>query len=241
MIVLHHVAQSRSFRVLWLLEELGLEYSLVHHDFFDRGLRAPQYLRLSPAGRVPALEIDGQHLCESGAIVQYLCERAGQFLGQPPERARWLEGLHYAETLGAHLANLTQHHIMLRDPAMRSPTVMRLEAMRLSRALAGLGDRLCTGPDAGLFWLGSGFSAADIALAYGARIGRHFLTLDDQPRLQTWLGALESRPAYRRALEREGAAQIYTKPFYAPPEADARPEGDAQSPQSPATKGQSHG
>lgn len=75
MIVLHHVPQSRSMRVLWLLNELeGVEFRVVTHAF-DKSLRQPEFLSLSPAGRVPALEIEGERMFESGAMMEYLCEK----------------------------------------------------------------------------------------------------------------------------------------------------------------------
>jgi len=213
MIRLHHVAQTRSFRVLWMLEELGLDFEVVSYSFFDRSLRDPAYLALSPAGRVPALEIDGRTLCESGAILQYLAETRGALTGTPEERPDWLEWLHYAETVGSHVANLTQHHIMLRDPTMRSPTVMRLEAKRLEKALEGIERRM-----AGDWLLASGFSAADIAVSYGALIGQRFVALDRLPKVAGWLDRIAARPAFLRAAARDGAAQIYTQAFYPPPE-----------------------
>ncbi|MDP3339747.1 glutathione S-transferase family protein [Frigidibacter sp.] len=213
MIRLHHVAQTRSFRVLWMLEELGLDFDVVPHSFFDRSLRDPAYLALSPAGRVPALEIDGRTLCESGAILQYLAETRGTLTGTPEERPDWLEWLHYAETVGSHVANLTQHHIILRDPAMRSATVMRLEAKRLEKALEGIERRM-----AGDWLLPSGFSAADIAVSYGALIGQRFTALDRLPKVSAWLDRLNARPAFQRAAARDGAAQIYMQAFYPPPE-----------------------
>lgn len=215
MIRLHHVAQTRSFRVLWMLEELGLPYELVRHDFFDRSLRAPGYLAMSPAGRVPALEIDGRCLAESGAILQWLAETQGpQLLGAPQERPDWLEWLHYAETVAAHVANLTQQHIMLREDTMRSPTVMRLEAKRLEKTLQGVERRL-----AGDWLLASGFSAADIAVSYGAMIGRRFVDPAGLPRVAGWLSRCAARPAFARAADRDGPPQIYLKSFYPPPEA----------------------
>ena len=214
MIRLHHVAQARSFRVLWLLEELGLEYEIVHHSFFDRSLRDPAFLALSPAGRVPALEIDGRVLFESGAILQYLCETRGAFGPGPGERPDWLEWLHFAETIAAHVANLTQQHIVLREDAMRSPTVMRLEAKRLEKTLEAVDRGL-----AGDHLLASGFTAADVAVAYGALIGRRFVTLDRLPRVAGWLDRLAARPAFGRALAKDGVPQIYLRGFYPAPEA----------------------
>lgn len=214
MIRLHHVAQARSFRVLWLLEELGLGYAIVPHSFFDKSLRDPAFLAVSPAGRVPALEIDGRAMFESGAILQYLVETRGGFGPARGERPDWLEWLHFAETIAAHVANLTQQHIVLREDAMRSPTVMRLEAKRLEKTLEVVERGL-----KGDFLLASGFSAADVAVAYGALIGRRFVALDRLPRVADWLDRLAARPGFARAMAQDGAPQIYLRDFYPAPEA----------------------
>ena len=93
MITLHHCPQTRSMRTLWLLHELDdVEFQVKVHAF-DRSLRDPEYLILSPAGRVPALEIDGERMFETGAITQYLCERyspdrMGRSVGSP-DRMAW--------------------------------------------------------------------------------------------------------------------------------------------------------
>ncbi len=209
MIRLWHVSQSRSFRVLWALEELGLEYELRQCSFFDKSLRAPDHLARSPAGRVPALELDGLAMCESGAIVLYLAETHGPQLrvaeGQPG-RAQFLQGLHYAETLGAHLANLTQHHIILREEWMRSQTVMRLEAMRLAAALRAVGPG----------WLTGAFTVADIVTGYAVWVAQRFVSLP--PDAAAYLESCQARPAFQRALALDGVAEIYTRPFYPQPE-----------------------
>ena len=214
MMRLHHVPQARSFRILWLLEELGLEFEVAQHSFFDKSLRGPDYLGLSPAGRVPALETGARAIFESGAIMQWLCEREGALLGAPEERVDWLQWVHFAETIAVHIANLTQQHIVLREDWMRSPTVMRLEAARLGKTLEVVERGLV-----GDYLLASGFSAADIAVSYGAMIGQRFVSLDGLPRLRDWLGRLGDRAAFRRAVARDGQAQIYTREFDPPPEA----------------------
>ncbi|MBI1217677.1 MAG: glutathione S-transferase [Rhodobacteraceae bacterium] len=217
MIRLHHVPQARSFRILWLLEELGESFEVVPHSFFDKSLRAPDYLALSPAGRVPALEVDGRVLFESGAIIEWLCETRGQ-LGRAPgeaERGDWLEWLHFSETAGQHIAALTQQHIVLREAWMRSPTVMRLEAKRLEKVLA-VADCALRGRD---WLLPSGFSAVDVAMGYSALIGGRFVRLDAMPALAGWLDRIAARPAFRRAVARDGRAEIYTRDFYEAPDA----------------------
>ena len=179
MIRLHHCHQTRSMRSLWLLHELGVDFDLVVHPF-GKALRAPEYLAVHPTGRVPALEIDGETIWESGAIAEVLCERfpdggMGRAVGDP-ERAAWLNWIHFAETISQHTAALTQQHVALYEDHMRSPIVMKLEAKRLEKTYSAVEGRLQTSGD---YLLESGFSAADIGVAqkgeqYGfeTRIGK---------------------------------------------------------------------
>jgi glutathione S-transferase len=216
MIELYHAAQSRSFRVLWFLHEAGLEHRLHRMTFGGKSLRDPDFLKISPAGRVPAVVIDGQTLFESGAILDYLAEtRAPALTRAPghPERAAYLEWLHYGETIGQHLAQLTQQHIVLREDWMRSPTVMKLEAMRLQRAIAGLAAGL-----GGDYILGSGFSAADVAVGYGVHMARYFTDLAPTGILP-YLARLESRAAFQRAKADDGPVELYRRDFYEVPDA----------------------
>ncbi len=217
MITLHHVAQARSFRTLWLMQEMGLEFEVKAWDFFDKSMRGPEFKALSPAARVPALEIDGRVLFESGAITEYLVETRpecglGRAVGDD-ERPDWLQWLHYAETIGQHLANLTQHHIALRDPAMRSPTVMRLEAKRLEKVLQVV-DHVVARQE---YLLASGFSAVDVSVGYGVMIARHFIAADLMPDLARYYQRLVARPAFALAKARDGDTVIYKEAFYAPP------------------------
>ena len=216
MIRLHHCHQTRSMRVLWLLRELGVPFELVVHPF-DKTLRGPDYASLHPAGRVPSIEVDGDVIWESGAIIAVLCERfpdAG--LGREPgdpDRADWLVWLHFAETVSQHTAALTQQHVMLYEDRMRSPTVMKLEAARLGKCYQAIEARLSTPVENRDHLLTSGFSAADIAVGQAVYMARHFARTDPFPELEAWYGRITARPAFRAALPPAGTA-LYALDFY---------------------------
>lgn len=214
MIRLHHCHQTRSMRSLWLLNELGLDFDLCVHPF-DKSLRAPEYLAINPTGRVPALEIDGQTICESGAIAEALCEYApdkglGRAVGDP-ERWAWLNWIHFAETISQHAAGLTQQHIALYADHMRSPVIMNLEAKRLAKTYQTV-EQALEGRD---YLLAGGFSAADIGVGQAIYMGLHFATLDGCPRAQEWYDRITVRPAFRASLPPEGIG-LYAQDFYAP-------------------------
>ncbi|MGB7319434.1 MAG: glutathione S-transferase family protein [Planktotalea sp.] len=215
-IVLHHCPQTRSMRSLWLLNELEVPFRIALHSF-DKSLRDPSYLALSPAGRVPALEIDGERMFETGAITEYLCERfpdagLGREVGNP-DRMAWLVWVHFAETISQHVAALTQQHIMLYDDAMRSPVVMKLEAARLSKCFDAIEARLSTPIENRDTLLTSGFSAADISVGQAVYLAQKFCKLDNHPATAAWFKRLEERPAFQESLPDEGFL-LYTKDFY---------------------------
>jgi len=214
---LHHCAQTRSMRALWLLHELELDVEVVLHPF-DKTLRRAEYLALNPAGRVPALEVDGRVIWETGAIAEYLCERFPEAgLGRAPgdaERADWLIWLHFAETVSQHAAALTQQHLVLYEDHMRSPVVMRLEAKRLEKCYAAIAGRLA-GRD---HLLDSGFSAVDVGVGQAVYMGRHFARIEPFPALAEWYARITARPAFRRALPGPGEPLLYAREFYAAPE-----------------------
>ena len=216
MIRLHHVAGSRSMRVLWLLEELGLDYELRSWSMTDGSLRSDEFRALSPAGRIPALEIDGQSMFESGAIVEYLTEREGRLAPPPrsPERAAFLSWVHFAETQGAILQALNVHHIFLRPASARSIPLMRLDTRRLAVTARAL-DQHLTGRDC---LLDSGFSAADTMLGFNLDAVFRFLPAADYPALADYADRMRARPAYRRA-EASGGASFYDQDFYEVPDA----------------------
>ncbi|SMX34070.1 glutathione S-transferase family protein [Actibacterium lipolyticum] len=217
MIRLHHCHQTRSMRSLWVLHELGVDFEIVLHAF-DKTLRAPEYLALNPAGRVPALEIDGEVMFETAAITEYLCERfPDKGLGRLPgeiERMDWLTWVHFAETISQHAAALTQQHVALYDDSMRSPIVMKLEAKRLEKCYAAIETRLNANYDRAPYLLVGGFSAADISVGQAIYMSRHFARIEPFPALSEWYGLITERPGFQASLPPEGAELLYQKEFY---------------------------
>ncbi|WP_299962772.1 glutathione S-transferase family protein [uncultured Roseobacter sp.] len=214
MITLHHCPQTRSMRSLWLLHELGVDFTVKTYPF-DRSLREAGFLALSPAGRVPALELDGEVLFETGAITQVLCERfSPEGLGRMPghgERAAWLVWVHFAETISQHVAALTQQHVMLYEDAMRSPVVMKLEAARVGKCYDALEVLL---QDGRACLLGDAFTAADVSVGQAVYMARHFTRLDGHGALADWYERIAGRPAFRASLPEGGG--LYDRDFYAP-------------------------
>ncbi len=212
--ILHHVAHSRSFRILWLLKEMGLNPQIKPYKIMDGSLRTPEFLAISPGGRVPALEIDGKTLFESAAITDYLVEsRAEHGLGRPAghaERQEYLEWTNFAETMASRIEALNLSWIFLRDPAMRSDTVCKIEARRLAAAIEALELHLA-GRD---YILASGFSAADTMMGFNLISAPYYVHLDPFPRVQAYVARISARPAFLTARADDGPQEFYTKDFY---------------------------
>lgn len=215
MIRLHHIPGSRSDRVLWLLEELGLPCELSLYSLTDGSMRSPDFLNISPAGRVPALEIDGRAIFESGAIVQYLTEREGRLAPPPgdPERAEFLEWISFAETQGFQIQTLNIQHVFLRPASARSVPLMRLETLRLAATARVLEQRL---EDRDTL-LASGFSAADCMMGFNLYAVFRFLTEADYPRSAAYRDRMMARPAYQR-MAASGEPRFYDRDFYELPD-----------------------
>jgi glutathione S-transferase len=216
MIRLHHTPGSRSMRILWLLEEMGLDCEVRSYSLTDGSLRAPEFLALSPAGRIPALEIDGQVIFESGAIVEYLTEVQGQLAPKPgeAERAAFLSWVHFAETQANILQALNIHHIFLRPESARSVPLMALDTKRLAVTMKALERHL-----AGRDWLLSDFSAADCMLGFNIDAMFRFVRPESFPAIVAYRDRVKARPAYQRALAKAGGDAIYTQDFYELPDA----------------------
>lgn len=213
MITLHHCPQTRSMRSLWLLHELGVDFEVKTYAF-DKTLRSPAYLEKNPAGRVPALELDGEAIFETGAITEVLCERfSPDVMGRPaghPERAQWLIWVHFSETISQHSAALTQQHVALREDHMRSPIVMKLEAARLAKCYAALEARLA-GRE---YLLDGGFSAADVSVGQAVYMARFFARIEGFEVLADWYARITARDAFKASLP--GDDVLFPQDFFEP-------------------------
>ncbi|MGR3494239.1 glutathione S-transferase family protein [Citreimonas sp.] len=220
-LVLHHVQYGRSFRVLWLAEEIGIDrfggLEVVEYRIGSPEMREGALPRLSPAARIPAIAWDGLEMSESGAIVQHLVERLEPALGRDadhPERAAYLQWIHYAETQASLVEQLNLMMVFLRPPAKPPAVVVKLTVARLRQTLRGMEERLTGG-----WLLPSGFSAADIMMGFNLFAVPYYVKLDEFPRLKAYKARIEARDAYKRAVLREGPQRFYDRDFYPVPEA----------------------
>ena len=221
MIVVHHLNNSRSQRVLWLLEELGLDYEIRHYQRDPDTMLAPPELRaVHPLGKSPVVTDGDLTLAESGAIVEYLVDRYGngRFAPQPGsrERLRYTYWLHYAE--GSAMPPLLLKLVFQRVGSARMPFLIK----PVARAIAANVQRSFVDPQIKLhldfmeaelaknnWFAGEEFSAADIQMSFPIEAAVARAGLDaSRPRLMSWLEAIRARPAYRRALEKGGPYQL---------------------------------
>lgn len=200
MIVVHHLNESRSQRILWLLEELGLPYEVRHYQRDARTRLAPPELAAVHAlGKSPVVEDGELQLIESGAIVDYLVRHYGGGRLQPAPDSRdyelYNQWLHYAE--GSAMLPL-----LLKLYVSRLGDAGALLAPRIDSELQnhlGYVDRALQGRD----WLvGQELSGADVQMSFVGEAARGLRA--DHPALDAWVRRFQQRPAYRRALERGG-------------------------------------
>jgi glutathione S-transferase len=207
MIKVHHLENSRSQRVLWLLEELELPYEVISYRRDPKTMLAPPELkRVHPLGKSPVIEDDGpagnhRVIAETGAIVEYLVEKAEGRLGPPPNRDAVLlyrQYLHYAE--GSMMPPLLAILVVNRLGLLGKPAKKPLLAM-FRQHLDYLEGELGSRP----WFAGEEFTAADVMMSFPLEAARHRAGLDEsRPNLVDWLHRIHARPAYAAALQKGG-------------------------------------
>ncbi|MCC6716790.1 MAG: glutathione S-transferase family protein [Acetobacteraceae bacterium] len=196
---IYHAPNTRSVRIVWLMEELGLPYELERFKLGDPGMRAPQYLKLNPMGRVPTL-VDGDvTISESGAIVQYVLARHGRGALAPaeasPEFPRYLQWLHYAEGMIMPPVNTIIVETILLPEARRNQVNVDRAVKLLSRMLAAVETGL-----AGRDYLAGDFSGADIMTGHACTVASRLgADIADKPNVAAYIARLNARPAMQRA------------------------------------------
>jgi glutathione S-transferase len=205
MLVLHHCSDARSFRPLWVLEEIGLPYELQMLPFPPRAA-APDYLARNPLGTIPLLEDGDVRMTESAAICQYLVSRYGpsrlNVAPEEPGYARFLNGLHFGEATLTFPQTLVLRYRRLEPPERRLPQVADdYERWFLSRLRKGL-ETLEGG-----FYAAGRFTAADVSIGYALLLaGKLGSDAQFTPEVAAYWTRLSARPGYRRAQEAQQAA-----------------------------------
>lgn len=221
MIVVHHLNNSRSQRILWLLEELDLPYEVKRYERDARTMRAPRALYdVHPLGKSPVVTDDAITVAESGAIIEYLVGKYGngRLVPKPdtPERLRYTYWLHYAE--GSVMPPLLMKLVFSRVDKGPMPFFARPIARGIAKgALSGFID-----PEIGKhlaymeselakseWFAGADFTAADVQMSFPLEAAAARGGLDRKYHgLTSFLGRIHARPAYKRALDRGGAYDI---------------------------------
>ncbi|WP_421991927.1 glutathione S-transferase family protein [Qipengyuania sp.] len=206
-ITVHHLNNSRSQRILWLLEELGADYEITQHQRdAESNLAPPELKNAHPLGKSPLIEDDGLRVAESGAIIQYLCERHGgeSWLPDPKseDHVRHLEWMQFGES------------------SFFVPVMLKIYAGRLGDAAAPLMPRVDEQFEAhvkfaednisdDLHFVGNDWSAADVMMSFPAEIAVMQGYGEKAPKLAKFVEAIHARPAWQRARERGGAYFIW--------------------------------
>lgn len=201
-LIVHHLNNSRSQRILWLLEEIGRPYEIRHYlrDAVTN-LAPPELAAVHPLGKSPVIEDNGRVICESGAITEYICERHGGDAYIPArgtdDHVRYLELIHFAEG------------------SVMTPILLGLYAGRLGEAAAPIMPRIDEQlnshfdymesqlNDSGHF-IGNSLSTADFMLSFPAEVAAMQGRTATRPKLDGFVKMIHARPAWQRALEKGG-------------------------------------
>ncbi len=195
----HHAPNTRSVRAVWLLEELGLPYEIEAYKLGDPSMRSPDYLKVHPMGRVPALEDGDVTIFESGAIVEYLLARHGKGQMRPPtesaEFPAYLQWLHYAEGMIMPPVNTIVVETILLPPERRNDVNVNRATKLLGRMLSAVDAHMQDRE-----YLAGDFSGADIMTGHACTVARRLgADVSDKPNLEAYIERCNARPAMQRA------------------------------------------
>lgn len=206
MLIVHHLNNSRSHRIVWLCEELGIDYELVKHLRDPDSQRSPDSLKtVHPLGKAPVIQHNGQKIVESEAVIEYICNvcAEGRLSVKPtsPEYGPYQQWLAFAEgtLFPGLLVNLVDAWT-----GRGNPDLMGFFDVETAKNHQFAEDAL-TGRD---YLLESGFSAADINLGWALEFSECRGWLRDYPALQAYVERLRTRPAYRRAISNGGPQDL---------------------------------
>ncbi len=203
-IIVHHLENSRSQRILWMLEELGLPYEIKRYERDKKTMLAPPELKkVHPLGKSPVIEDTdtGSVIAETGAIVEYLVEKADGRLGPPAHRnavLRYRKFLHYAE--GSMMPPLLLMLVVNRVPIFGKSALKRIQPM-VDTHLDYVESVLAAQP----WFAGDEMSAADVMMSFPLEAARGRAGLGpSRPATIAWLAKIHARPAYQTALKKGG-------------------------------------
>ncbi|MEH2400880.1 glutathione S-transferase family protein [Nostoc sp.] len=205
MIVVHHLNNSRSQRVLWLLEELGIEYEIKFYERDQKTMLAPTSLReVHPLGKSPVITDADLTVAESGAIIEYIVDRYGNGRLIPPsgtpERLRYTYWLHYAEgsAMPPLVMNLVFNNFGIKDSSVKDEFIAPQIKLHFDYIEGELHKST--------WFVGEEFTAADIQMSFPLEIvAMQAELISSRPKIKQFIERIHARPAYKRALERGGA------------------------------------
>jgi glutathione S-transferase len=202
MIEVHHLNESRSRRITWLLEELGLDYTVHAYQRNPKTRLAPPELeKIHPLGKAPVIRDGDEVIFESGAIIEYLVRKYGRGRLAPASDSRdynrYLQFLHYAEGSAMLPLMLKLYTSRLGDGA--APLQPRIES-EMQRHLGFLNSELA-GRD---YFIGNELTGADVQLSFAVQMAVKFCGEEAYPNLTAFVRRIEARDAYRRAIEKSG-------------------------------------
>ena len=201
MITVHHLNDSRSQRILWLLEELSLPYEIRHYKRMETRLAPPELKAIHPVGKSPVITDNGKTVYESGAIIDYIIRRhAGGRLQPDPATSAYDDyqmWMHYAE--GSAMLPLMLNLYVSRLGDGGKPLHARIES-EIANHLGYLDGHL----KGRSFLMGEEFTGADVQMSFIGEIAETYGKRAAFPSLDAWVKRLHARPAYKQALEKGG-------------------------------------